>query len=785
MTSSHTPRLPIAAPYGIKSPVATATTDNIVLNGLQVINGYTLNNNDRVLVKNQTNLSENGIYVALEGDWVYAQDWKVGSQVANGVLIVDANTNNVYRSVYAGVMNVGETSVSFAPIATNDLVDIQEQINANTSDIAANTSDIAANTSDIAANTSDIAAILLNKRYVTPLDFLNSYNSNDDHTEALNNAIQNRDGYDVFIPPGYNFNVTKLTLRDRVSLISTPLSGGNIVHLPTTPTNLYTNGTVSVTKGDGLVTGSGTAFVSNMIGRAFTLGISDCIYVVADVIDANNIIVEPEIEVDTASGLPFAINDHYGMLEIPAGITQYANISNVVFTGTSANKCWFAYFRADNTGFSAGGYWKSAWENVTATNFTNGVWWRGTAGDDTISSGAFNNSLEPHQFLCFKNNTIAIINDGDKWRMTGQCNQFTGENNQFANFGNRPQKGVGVRLGRELLGKFVGLNSSKVPQGAELSITTVQFCEHAIKSEGCNGFNATGWYFEECRKGVTSDGFANSNRSLILLDNPQWRGNTGTPNEPDNYLVYSGSNSLVTVRDPHHVAGNLNLPAYKGENSNSLSMSGSFIIQGNVTGVPDGFTENVTPIVNISGDVLIAGSSKVVELSEFDAFSIIQSNLIAGETLSVFVTNPNGARVESGGNITLPHDRNQLRATRDTTLRFLRMDSGYILEEVYSPKNVAQRGTNFTLDAAYRNTIVNLSGSCTITIPEYASGEAAEDFDQGDQITLYITTANIVTVEAAAGVTMYANKTTTNVAGARIIIAKLDGDNRWVVNISD
>ncbi|RPG34612.1 MAG: hypothetical protein CBB72_006980 [Muricauda sp. TMED12] len=120
MTSSHTPRLPIQAPEGIKSPVAASTVEDTVLQGLQIINGYMLNVNDRVLVKDQMNPAENGIYSVQNGTWIRTQDWKIGFQIANGVLILDNNTGILWRCVYAGVLKVGATPVTFEQVNTGD-----------------------------------------------------------------------------------------------------------------------------------------------------------------------------------------------------------------------------------------------------------------------------------------------------------------------------------------------------------------------------------------------------------------------------------------------------------------------------------------------------------------------------------------------------------------------------------------------------------------------------------------------------------------------------------------
>lgn len=58
----------------IKAPCLVATTANITLSGLQTIDGVTLAAGDRVLVKDQTLPAYNGIWLALEDDWVRASD---------------------------------------------------------------------------------------------------------------------------------------------------------------------------------------------------------------------------------------------------------------------------------------------------------------------------------------------------------------------------------------------------------------------------------------------------------------------------------------------------------------------------------------------------------------------------------------------------------------------------------------------------------------------------------------------------------------------------------------
>lgn len=79
----------------IKTPVRVATTANITLSGTQTIDGVAVVADDRVLVKNQTTTSENGIYVCKSTAWERAADFDGNRDIVKGTLIyVNAGTIN-------------------------------------------------------------------------------------------------------------------------------------------------------------------------------------------------------------------------------------------------------------------------------------------------------------------------------------------------------------------------------------------------------------------------------------------------------------------------------------------------------------------------------------------------------------------------------------------------------------------------------------------------------------------------------------------------------------------
>ena len=80
----------------LDNPVKVATIINITLSGLQSIDSISVLNNDRVLVKNQTVQSENGIYVASSGIWVRDGDFNQSSGLVyrTGVYVTSGLINS-------------------------------------------------------------------------------------------------------------------------------------------------------------------------------------------------------------------------------------------------------------------------------------------------------------------------------------------------------------------------------------------------------------------------------------------------------------------------------------------------------------------------------------------------------------------------------------------------------------------------------------------------------------------------------------------------------------------
>ena len=111
----------VAQGLGPKAACQVATTANITLSGLQTIDGYTTLAGDRVLVKNQTTSSQNGIYIASASAWARSSDMNVWSEFSGAYTVLlnggQANTGWVCTASSSGTL--GTTDVPWVQFSGN------------------------------------------------------------------------------------------------------------------------------------------------------------------------------------------------------------------------------------------------------------------------------------------------------------------------------------------------------------------------------------------------------------------------------------------------------------------------------------------------------------------------------------------------------------------------------------------------------------------------------------------------------------------------------------------
>lgn len=112
-------KLPGAA---YKQSVRCATTANITLSGTQTIDGIAVVAGDRVLVKNQTTASQNGIYVVSAGAWTRALDADSSAEIGAGIVNVDSGTANggeLWTTTFRVTDTLGTTSMNWYEVLYN------------------------------------------------------------------------------------------------------------------------------------------------------------------------------------------------------------------------------------------------------------------------------------------------------------------------------------------------------------------------------------------------------------------------------------------------------------------------------------------------------------------------------------------------------------------------------------------------------------------------------------------------------------------------------------------
>jgi hypothetical protein len=130
-----------------KQSVRVATTANITLSGTQTIDGVSVVVGNRVLVKNQSTASQNGIYVVASGSWTRATDADENAEVTAGLAVMveegTANADTQWVLTTNNPITVGTTALTFAQIGAGSSYNAGTGINISGNTISVDTAVVA------------------------------------------------------------------------------------------------------------------------------------------------------------------------------------------------------------------------------------------------------------------------------------------------------------------------------------------------------------------------------------------------------------------------------------------------------------------------------------------------------------------------------------------------------------------------------------------------------------------------------------------------------------------
>ena len=103
----------------IKAPCLVATTGNIALSSVQTIDGVSVgNNSERVLVWQQTDPTQNGLYNASSGPWTRTKDADGNDDIAAGMLVAVTGGSTYWAEIFrlsgADPLLIGSSALTFS-----------------------------------------------------------------------------------------------------------------------------------------------------------------------------------------------------------------------------------------------------------------------------------------------------------------------------------------------------------------------------------------------------------------------------------------------------------------------------------------------------------------------------------------------------------------------------------------------------------------------------------------------------------------------------------------------
>ena len=119
------------ASLAVKAPCAAVTNANITLLGAQTVNSVAVVAGDRVLVKDQTDATENGIYDVKATAWSRSADFDGARDVVQGTLIVVVTSGVSGEAIFYQVTTANPITIGTTEITISDFAAALGSINAD------------------------------------------------------------------------------------------------------------------------------------------------------------------------------------------------------------------------------------------------------------------------------------------------------------------------------------------------------------------------------------------------------------------------------------------------------------------------------------------------------------------------------------------------------------------------------------------------------------------------------------------------------------------------------
>lgn len=252
-----------------KAAVLVATTTGITLSGLQTIDGIIVQDGDRVLVKDQSTASDNGIYIASASTWNRSTDYDgtPDGEISAGNIIPVLSGNTLYSTLWVLVtpnpISVGSTDLEFTlyssphELIAGTGIDISGNIiNINGSSLAGNSISWTGNTFNVDINSGTLSTALNNKTNLTDFNTFTGTTA-----PATYQTISDFNTFTGTTLPANYYNKTEI--NNYTGSTATEIDN----KLDTTIFNEYTGSTVNINKKIQLVS-TGTTNVNTVIATA-------------------------------------------------------------------------------------------------------------------------------------------------------------------------------------------------------------------------------------------------------------------------------------------------------------------------------------------------------------------------------------------------------------------------------------------------------------------------------------------------------------------------------------